>query len=92
MLDDINTPLALAELHRLRAEAARGDVAAARALKAGGAFLGLIMRTAEDWHHWTPDAVDLDEASIEAAIVARKDARAAKDFAEARPHSRRPGC
>ncbi|MDE1148040.1 MAG: cysteine--tRNA ligase [Azospirillaceae bacterium] len=87
--DDLNTPLAFSLLHelanRFRKEtdpAARAAVAAD--LKAAANLMGLLSQDAEAWFRWTPKGTDgLDEAAIEAAIQARKDARASRNFAEA---------
>ena len=73
--DDINTPLAISALHRLRDPSA---------LKAGAAALGLLQQDAEVWFRWTPAAAGdgPSDAEIEAAIAARQAARKAKDFKE----------
>ncbi len=88
LMDDLNTPEALAELSRLAGEANmaadRRDEAAmadARAdLLAAGALLGLLQITPKDWEQ----GGDAGEAArIEALVTARLAARAAKDWAEA---------
>lgn len=86
--DDLNTPIALAELSRL-AGAANGaadrkdeaSMAEARAdLLAAGALLGLLTRTPAEWEQ----GGDSDEnARIEALVAARVKAREDKDWAEA---------
>lgn len=79
--DDLNTPKAIAELHRLSGD---GTDEARRALKAGAQFIGLMAQTAEEWFKWSPTgAANVDEATIEALIQERVDARANKDFARA---------
>jgi cysteinyl-tRNA synthetase len=83
--DDLNTPLALAHLHELlarlnKATAASERGAAASALKAGGALLGLLQETPAIW---LKGAAMGEAAEIEAAIAARAAARKARDFAEA---------
>lgn len=86
--DDLNTPVALAELSRLagaaNGAADRKDAAAmaeARAdLLAAGALLGLLSRTPAEWEQ----GGDSDEnARIDALVAARVKARADKDWAEA---------
>ncbi len=86
--DDLNTPMALAEVSRLasdaNAAADRGDEAAmaqARAdLLAAGALLGVLTRTPEAWEQ----GGDADEkARIDGLVQARLDARMAKDWAAA---------
>ena len=73
--DDINTPLAISALHRLRNPSE---------LKAGAGALGLLQQDAEAWFRWTPAAAadGPSDVEIEAAIAARQAARKAKDFKE----------
>ncbi|MEM9937603.1 MAG: cysteine--tRNA ligase [Pseudomonadota bacterium] len=86
--DDLNTPIALAELSRLAGEANgaadRKDLeamAAARAdLLAAGALLGLLTKTPAAWEQGGDSD---DNARIDALVEARNAARAAKDWAEA---------
>lgn len=86
--DDLNTPIALAELSRLAGDANgaadRKDEAAmaeARAnLLAAGALLGLLTKTPAEWEQ----GGDSDEnARIDALVAARVQARADKNWAEA---------
>lgn len=86
--DDLNTPIALAELSRLagaaNGAADRKDEAAmaeARAeLLAAGAMLGLLSRSPADWEQ----GGDIDQnARIDALVAARVQARADKNWAEA---------
>ena len=86
--DDLNTPIALAELSRLagaaNGAADRKDTAAmaeARAeLLAAGALLGLLTRTPAEWEQ----GGDSDEnARIDAMVAARVQARADKKWDEA---------
>lgn len=86
--DDLNTPIALAELSRLagaaNSAADRKDAAAmaeARAdLLAAGALLGLLTRTPAEWEQ----GGDSDEnARIDAMVAARVQARADNNWAEA---------
>ncbi|NQV44363.1 MAG: cysteine--tRNA ligase [Rhodospirillales bacterium] len=79
--DDLNTPKAIAELHRLSGD---GTADARRAMKAGANFMGLMNQNADDWFKWSPtNASDVGEAAIDALIQDRNDARANKDFARA---------
>ena len=81
--DDLNTPKALAELHRLADEAKHGRGPASQ-LRSGAMLLGLLEQSPEDWSAWKPKAAEsVDEAEIEVLIDARNAARANKDFAEA---------
>jgi cysteinyl-tRNA synthetase len=86
--DDLNTPIALAELSRLAGEANgaadrkdEAGMAEARAnLLAAGALLGLLTKTPAQWEQ----GGDSDEnARIDALVAARDAARANKDWAEA---------
>jgi cysteinyl-tRNA synthetase len=84
LLDDLNTPAAIAELHRLGdALAAAGDATAAAQCKArllaAGDMLGLLQQDPVAWFQ----AGDADAPStewIEERIAARQAARKARDF------------
>ncbi len=78
LCDDLNTPLALAAMHELAADAMTGDKAAAAGLRAGGALMGLLQA---DPTAWFQGGGDTD--AIEAAISDRIAARRARDFARA---------
>ncbi len=83
LADDLNTPLAIAEMDRLAGLARAGDGQAGAALLAAGAMLGLLEETPEDWLKGRAGGDDgLDEGAIEEMIARRKQARADKDFAE----------
>ncbi len=73
--DDLNTPAAIAELHKLK-----GDPAA---LKAGAQLLGLLCLTGAEWAAQEVALADIDVDAVEALIAKRVEAREAKDFAEA---------
>jgi cysteinyl-tRNA synthetase len=79
LCDDLNTPLALSEMHALADRALAGDFAAARGLRAAGDALGLLAADPAVWFRGGTD----DVAAIEAAIAARLAARKARDFARA---------
>jgi cysteinyl-tRNA synthetase len=83
LADDLNTPKALAALHELRGAAAKGDKAAAAALKGNAQLLGLLQGTPADWTAWRPASLAIDEAQVQGLIEARDAARKAKDFKEA---------
>jgi cysteinyl-tRNA synthetase len=78
LCDDLNTPQAIAELHRLADAALAGDAAAAGGLKAAGDLLGMLQQDPDAWFH-----AGADDAAIERAIAQRIAARKAKDFARA---------
>jgi cysteinyl-tRNA synthetase len=83
--DDMNTPLALAELHELAGAVNRAGSEAERsalqgALETGGRLMGLLDRDPRDWLHGSAAA---DAARIEGRIAARTAARRDRRFAEA---------
>jgi cysteinyl-tRNA synthetase len=80
--DDLNTPLAIAELHRLAGEARAGNFHAACDLKSTCEFLGFGLHGASLQEILRGRRKDIDTARIEALIDARTKARAAKNFAE----------
>ena len=47
--DDLNTPQAIAALHALRSEAAKGAKPAAACLKASARLMGLLQSTPAEW-------------------------------------------
>jgi len=86
LADDLNTPLALAELHEIagalnkaKDESERQRLGAA--LLAGGELLGLLEGDAEAWFKGD-GAGALSAEKIEELIAARAAARKAKNFAE----------
>ena len=85
---DLNTPKALAALHRLAGELNRAGDAAAQAqakaaLRGSGALLGLLQADPEAWFRGDALEGGMSDAEIEALIAARAAARAQRDFAEA---------
>ncbi|HEX5325088.1 MAG TPA: cysteine--tRNA ligase [Acetobacteraceae bacterium] len=78
LCDDLNTPLAIAAMHRLADAALAGDAAAASGLRAAGDVLGLLGANPADWFRG-----GIDPTEIEAAIAERQAARKARDFARA---------
>ena len=78
LCDDLNTPLAIASLHRMADAAMAGDRDAASGLRVAGKVLGLLQSDPEDWFR---DGTD--SAAIDAAIADRLAARKARDFARA---------
>jgi cysteinyl-tRNA synthetase len=83
LCDDLNTPLALAELSGLATEANKAEPSDWPRLKgqllAAGALLGLLQADPDDWARG--DASDAQ--AIDDRVAARVAARRAKDFAEA---------
>ena len=74
LCDDLNTPAAIGELHRLAGTSAP-------ALRAGAGLMGFLSETKAQREAARVDASGLDVARVEALIVERKAARAAKDWA-----------
>ena len=83
--DDLNTPLAMVELHQLASEINRTADPDQRAslqsaLRNGGALLGLLQQPPTTWLHGdTADEAALIEQRLAARTLARKERR----FAEA---------
>ncbi|MDO8206844.1 MAG: cysteine--tRNA ligase [Gallionella sp.] len=84
MDDDFNTPEALAVLFDLANEVNRSQSAeSALQLKALGAVLGLLQREPTEFLQGGSVAQGSDDALIAAQIVARNEAKQAKNYAEA---------
>jgi cysteinyl-tRNA synthetase len=81
MNDDFNTPLALASLFELATEVNRGGSARdAGQLKSLAATLGVLQQSPKTF---LQAGAGLDETAIRAAITARNEAKARKDYPEA---------
>ncbi len=76
LADDLNTPKMLAELHALDGQGAHEELGAN--LRA----LGFLLEGAEAWKARKQASLGVDPAQVEALIAARKEARAAKNWAE----------
>ncbi|WP_299620907.1 cysteine--tRNA ligase [Pelagibius sp.] len=88
LADDLNTPLALAELHEVagalnKATDESERKALAGSLLAGGVLLGLLWDDPEAWFKGGEAEDGLSVEAIDAMIEARAAARKARDFAEA---------
>jgi cysteinyl-tRNA synthetase len=86
LCDDLNTPQALAELSQLADDARQaGSDAEKREAKAallgGGALLGLLQQDPEAWFKGASN--EIDATAIDALLVERQEARAARDFKRA---------
>lgn len=86
--DDLNTPLALSELHQLATETNKASSPEekkklAACLLASGRFMGLLAHDPETWLQREKGAVSLSAAEIEDQIQARLDARSQKNYAAA---------
>ena len=80
--DDLNTPRAIAAMHALRADAAKGDASAKASLKSSARLMGFLQVVPEAWKSWRPAGVSVDEAKVAGLIAARLEARKRKDFKE----------
>jgi cysteinyl-tRNA synthetase len=83
LLDDLNTPRAIAELHALRSLAQGGDQLALDEFAASLRFLGFLAGSLADWTEKKRVARGIDVAAVERLIAARSSARQARDFAKA---------
>lgn len=87
LLDDLNTPRALAELaaaaKKLSSAGTNHKEQAKAELRAAGALLGLLQQDPESWFKAMPTDVGIGAGEIESLIEARNAARKAKDFNEA---------
>ena len=79
MDDDFNSPLAIATLFELAADANRGDTTAAALLRQLGGTLGLLQQRPRDFLQGADDG----SAAIRERIEARAAAKKARDFARA---------
>ena len=87
LLDDLNTPAAIAELHRLAHKAqhaaSAGEAACWRGrLRAGASLLGLLQQAPEEWFHQNGKQ-PLNAAAIEEKINQRLTAKRQRDFSTA---------
>jgi cysteinyl-tRNA synthetase len=80
--DDLNTPQAISQLHRLADEARKGDPRAARDLRASCHFLGIDPNEVDLQEISKRQRGGIDESKVESLIAARTAARKAKNFAE----------
>jgi cysteinyl-tRNA synthetase len=86
LLDDLNTPEALAVIARLASASRQASdrKAAKAALLGAGAMLGLLRVEPEAWFKQAAGGADaIDAAEIDALVARRNEARKARDFAEA---------
>jgi cysteinyl-tRNA synthetase len=76
LTDDLNTPRAITELHRLHKQ---GNLVP---LKAGLEMLGLVDAYYQGTKPFNKKAASLDKALVESLLLSRNAARARKDFKE----------
>ena len=81
--DDMNTPQAIAELHKLFKNCKSNDHDSLNQFLISAQFLGLMNDEPSQWLSWGKDNISVDQNKIESLISQRNAARANKDFAEA---------
>ena len=81
--DDMNTPQAIAELHKLFKNCKSNDQDSLNKFLISAQFLGLMNDEPSQWLSWGKDNISVDQNKIESLISQRNAARANKDFAEA---------
>ncbi len=77
LLDDLNTPGAIAGLHQLADAALSGDLTAASGLLSAGQVLGLFNVTPDEWFRG-----GINQNAVDALVSLRITARKSKNFAE----------
>src|SRR6185437_14147377 len=87
LCDDLNTPGAITELHRLVGEirgpsSGLAQIERKRKLKASGALVGLLAKSKREFLESDPHTIIIDETKVSSLIEARKQARATKNFKE----------
>ena len=81
--DDMNTPQAIAELHKLFKNCKSDDQDSLNQFLISAQFLGLMNDEPSQWLSWGKENIIVDQNKIESLITQRNTARANKDFAEA---------
>ena len=81
--DDMNTPQAIAELHKLFKNCKSNDHDSLNKFLISAQFLGLMNDEPSQWLSWGKDNISVDQNKIESLISQRNAARVNKDFAEA---------
>lgn len=81
--DDLGTTGAIAALHELRSEAAKGNDEARQALKASAGLLGLLGQTESEWFAAKVSDASIDTGAVETAVEERLRQLREKNFAEA---------
>jgi cysteinyl-tRNA synthetase len=85
--DDLNTPMALAQLFELAHAAHTAPASDRPRIKAqlidAASLLGLLQQQPDAWFKWQPAGNGIDAAWVEALIAQRAAAKKAKDFKKA---------
>ena len=83
LLDDLNTPGYIANLHKLYEKAAKGSDEDKILFISAGNFIGLLNETKEDWLKFKKSKVSISENEILIKINQRNEARVNKNYKEA---------
>ena len=87
LLDDLNTPVVISELHKLAREMNAADTDARATAKgrllAVAGLMGLLQQDPEQWFTLSRGGSDISAEQIEALIAKRNQAKADKDYAGA---------
>ena len=83
LLDDVNTPGYIANLHRLFEKANKGSDTDKKIFNSACNFIGLLQETKNDWLNRKKLKVNITENEIEKKIELRNKARVEKDYKEA---------
>ena len=81
--DDMNTPQAIAELHKLFKNCKSTNPDSLNKFLISAQFLGLMNDEPSQWLSWGKENISVDQNKIESLIAQRNTARANKDFTEA---------
>jgi cysteinyl-tRNA synthetase len=85
--DDLNTPIAIAEIHALAKQLNKAPPAEKPALKArilaAGNLMGILQQDAEEWLQGNAAADAISAEDIEKLILERQEAKLAKNYARA---------
>ncbi|WP_440934397.1 cysteine--tRNA ligase [Candidatus Pelagibacter sp.] len=83
LLDDLNTPGYIANLHKLYDKASKGSDEDKRIFISACNFVGLLNETKEDWFKFKKKKVSISENEILMKINQRNEARVNKNYEEA---------
>ncbi|WP_160153854.1 cysteine--tRNA ligase [Microbulbifer sp. ALW1] len=85
--DDLNTPIAISELHQLAKELNKAESADQALLKgqllAAGALLGILQQDPEAWFKQSRGGDEISESEIEALIAERQQSKKDKNYGRA---------
>ncbi len=87
LLDDLNTPIAISELHQIAKKLNKAGEAEKAELKSlllkAGELMGLLQQDPEEWFKLSAGGESISEEDIEALIVERAQSKKDKNFARA---------